>query len=83
MLAVGNCAAPILHRMRFQLSESNVDSAALDEECALWDWVRTAGISAAELREWLVATASSQSSMRKSAAQGNADSKRLLEAKRR
>jgi len=47
--------------MRFQLSESDVDSAALDEECALWDWVRTAGISAAELREWLVATASSQS----------------------
>jgi len=69
--------------MRFQLSESNVDSAALDEECAFRDWVRTAGISAAELREWLVATASSQSSMRKSAAQGNADSKRLLEAKRR
>ncbi len=56
MLAVGNCAAPILHRMRFQLSESNVDPGALDEECALWDWVRTAGITADELREWLVAT---------------------------
>ena len=62
MLAVANCAAPILHRMRFQLSESDVDSATLDEECAFWDWVRTAGISAAELREWLVATASLQSS---------------------
>jgi len=42
--------------MRFQLSESNVDPGALDEECALWDWVRTAGITADELREWLVAT---------------------------
>ena len=28
------------------------------DECALWDWVRTAGVSATELREWLAATAS-------------------------
>jgi hypothetical protein len=29
------------------------DAANLDEECGIWDWVRAAGISAAELREWL------------------------------
>jgi len=29
--------------------------ACLDEECALWDWARTAGLSAVELREWLAA----------------------------
>jgi hypothetical protein len=45
MLAAGNCAAPILHRMRFQLSESNLDPAALDKECALWNWVRTGGFT--------------------------------------
>jgi hypothetical protein len=39
--------------MRFQLSESNGDPAGLAEECALWDWTRTAGVSAAGLREWL------------------------------
>ena len=26
--------------------------SCLDAECALWDWARTAGVSAAELREW-------------------------------
>ena len=45
MFAVRKFAAPILRRMRFQLSESNVDPAALDKECALWDWVRTAGFT--------------------------------------
>lgn len=25
----------------------------LEEECALWDWTRTAGVSAAELRDAL------------------------------
>jgi hypothetical protein len=29
--------------------------ACLDAECALWDWARTAGVSSAELREWLAA----------------------------
>jgi len=33
----------------------NTDPAELDEECALWDWARTAGLSAVELREWLAA----------------------------
>ena len=28
----------------------------IDEECALWDWARTAGVSAAELREALRAS---------------------------
>jgi hypothetical protein len=39
--------------MPFLLSESNADRAGLDEECALWDWARTAGVSVAELRQWL------------------------------
>jgi hypothetical protein len=42
--------------MRFQLSGSNADPAGLDEECALWDWARAAGVSAVELREWLAST---------------------------
>jgi hypothetical protein len=29
---------------------SPVDPADLDEECAIWDWARTAGVSASELR---------------------------------
>jgi hypothetical protein len=28
-------------------------TAGLDDECAQWDWVRTAGVSAAELRALL------------------------------
>ena len=27
--------------------------AELDEECTLWDWARTAGVSAGELRDAL------------------------------
>jgi hypothetical protein len=29
------------------------EPAGLDEACAVWDWARTAGISASELREAL------------------------------
>jgi hypothetical protein len=42
--------------MQFQLREGNADPAGLDEQCALWDWARAAGVSAAELREWLAST---------------------------
>ena len=30
-----------------------LQGAELDEECSLWDWARTAGLSAGELREAL------------------------------
>ena len=43
------------------LLQAVLNATALDDECALWDWVRTAGISAAELRQWLIATASTGS----------------------
>jgi hypothetical protein len=29
------------------------DGDRLDEECARWDWARTAGVSGSELRAWL------------------------------
>jgi hypothetical protein len=29
------------------------EQADLDEACAIWDWARTAGVSASELRETL------------------------------
>jgi len=32
-----------------------VSELPLDQECALWDWARTAGLSASELRAWLAA----------------------------
>ena len=30
------------------------DAMDLEQECELWDWVRTAGVSAEALRVWLV-----------------------------
>ncbi len=31
----------------------DMQGAELDQECSLWDWARTAGLSAGELREAL------------------------------
>ena len=39
----------MLSRMRIGIRELQVTE--LDQECSLWDWARTAGLSAAELRE--------------------------------
>ncbi|HJY77648.1 MAG TPA: hypothetical protein VKE95_13505 [Burkholderiales bacterium] len=33
--------------------EAALDRDRLEEECARWDWARTAGVSASELRAWL------------------------------
>ena len=40
--------------MKSLMSETNFEpDFELEEECAIWDWVRTAGISAQQLREVL------------------------------
>ena len=38
---------------RRPLGMKTLDTRTLDEECALWDWARTAGVSADRLREAL------------------------------
>jgi hypothetical protein len=40
--------------MKSLMSEANVEpDFELEQECAAWDWVRTAGITAQQLREAL------------------------------
>jgi hypothetical protein len=41
--------------MQLQWTQTKPALVNLDDECALWDWARTAGLSAAELREALAA----------------------------
>ena len=40
--------------MKSPMSETNLElDFELDEECAAWDWVRTAGVTAQQLRQAL------------------------------
>jgi hypothetical protein len=41
--------------MQLQPTQTKRAPVNLEDECALWDWARTAGLSAAELREALAA----------------------------
>jgi hypothetical protein len=40
--------------MKSVMSETNIEpDFELEQECAIWDWARTAGITAQQLRETL------------------------------